>query len=239
MRNSNSKETRRAVEAYVLSVIENQTEEDAPATTRPVARFFDMLKDWMKYEDHKEADRLIVGAELAKEYRAAGRYNGYTAAVTPYWNWYLAVYKAAFEAYTDDVCNNLKLWLDETEEEVERYSCDQAWSLYSHLSAAAFERLYDRENTPHRIPTSEFKRILQEDSQEHHFFDRKVMKYHKQTMRDITVYGFFLITSKADGKEHDCYRVESMQASDPESPRHLVTYYFDRETLKFVFPKEA
>ena len=140
-------------------------------------------------------------------------------------------------AYTDDVCNALKSWLDETEEEAERYGCDQAWSLYAHLSAAAFERLYDRETTPHRIPTSEFKRILKERRPDSCMFDRKEMKYYHQTMQHITVEGFYLV--EAYNGTHDCYRVESSQRDPYEEERQTKVYYYDRETLLPVFPKEA
>ena len=91
--------------------------------------------------------------------------------------------------------------------------------------------------TPRRIPTSEFKRILQERTPGY-FFNRESMRYHRQTMRDITVTGFYLVEDYR-GTVHDCYRVESMQASDPDSPRRLVTYYYDRETLQLVCMKEA
>lgn len=235
MRNSNSKETRRAVEAYVLEAIERRyTDIDDQPTARPIARAFERIKSDMKCQEIDYNGNKLMGAKLAEL-----RGKRYAAAVSPYQYWYMAARLWEIEPSYYTQAEHIAAWLEETPEEAERYTSDQIEHQFAHMTAAAFERLYDRENTPHRIPTSEFKRILQEDSQEHYFFDRKVMKYHKQTMRDITVYGFFLITDKTDGKEHDCYRVESMQASDPESPRHLVTYFFDRETLKFVFPKEA
>ncbi len=235
MRKSNSKETRRAVEAYVLETIEDYTDRDEPETARPVSRFYDILKDEMSFQSYRNGDREILGAGLAKKYHSAGRY-GFVTATRPYWVWYLAVFQGEFIGYTSDAYDNIKTWLDETEEEAERYNADQAWHMYAHLTASAFERLYDRENTPHRIPTSEFKSILQQHGPSY-FFDRANMRYHKQTMRDITVTGFYIVEAY-DGT-HDCYKVESMQASDPESPRHLVTYFFDRESMRLVFPKEA
>ena len=238
MRSSNSKEARRAVEAYVLSEIDRRTDDDAPETTRPVTRAFETLKDEMKWQSaYDSADRVIMGEDLAKKYRAAGRRN-FINATTPYHVWYLAARIGEFGAYTDDAREHLASWMDETPEEAARFDSDKVVAQFAHLTASAFERLYTRETEPHRIPTGEFKRILQEDSREHYFFDRATMRYHRQTMRDITVTGFYLVTDETD-RVHDCYKVESMQASSPEDPRHLVTYYFDRVTLLLVFPKEA
>ena len=144
MRKSNSKETRRAVEAYVIETIEDHTDRDEPKTARPVSRFYDILRDEMSFQSYRNCDREILGAGLAKKYRSAGRY-GFVAATRPYWVWYLAVFQGEFIGYTGDAYDNLKLWLDETEEEAERYNADQAWHMYAHLTAQAFERLYNKE----------------------------------------------------------------------------------------------
>ena len=144
MRKSNSKETRRAVEAYVIETIEDHTDRDEPKTARPVSRFYDILRDEMSFQSYRNGDREILGAGLAKKYRSAGRY-GFVAATRPYWVWYLAVFQGEFIGYTGDAYDNLKLWLDETEEEAERYNADQAWHMYAHLTAQAFERLYNKE----------------------------------------------------------------------------------------------
>ena len=239
MRNSNSRETRRAVEAYILAEIEDINERSEYEGTRPITAAFETMREEMDYQSYigPASDRPVYGAGLAKKYAAAGRHDHYAAA-TPYRVMWLYAAIGNLEAYTGPIYENLREWLDETPEESDRYTDTEAERLFYHLTASAFERLYTRETEPHRIPTSEFKRILQEDSQEHYFFDRATMRYHRQTMRDITVTGFYLVTDETD-RVHDCYKVESMQASSPEDPRHLVTYYFDRETLKSVFPKEA
>lgn len=146
MRKSNSKEARRAVEAYVMDEVNDIIERTGePEPVRPVTAAFNTLKDEMSFQSYHDHDRDIIGAGLAKKYRDAGRWNGYIAATGPYWVWYLAVFNGEFEAYTGDVYDRLRLWLDETEEEAERYNRDQAWNLYAHMSAAAFERLYNRE----------------------------------------------------------------------------------------------
>lgn len=232
MRKSNSKETRRAVEAYVLETIEDHTDRDEPETARPVSRFYDILKGEMSFQSYRNGDREILGAGLAEKYHSAGRY-GFVAATRPYWVWYLAVFQGEFIGYTGDAYDNIKSWLDETEEEAERYNADQAWHMYAHLTASAFERLYDRENTPHRIPASEFKRIMKERRPEDCFFSRESMRYHRQTMHDIDVSAFHLITDHS-GNVRDCYKVESMQSDYPEGPRHLAIYYYDRDTLQPV-----
>lgn len=244
MRNSNSRETRRAVEAYVLEELEainERSEYDGKLNpARPVSSAFETIREEMDYQSYigPASDRPVYGAGLAAKYDAAGRHDHYAAA-TPYRIMWLYAAIGNLEAYTGPIYQRLRDWLDETPEESDRYTDTEAERLFYHLTASAFERLYTRETEPRRIPTSEFKRILQDSDTDHHFFDRATMRYHRQTMRDITVTGFYLVTDMTDHKVHDCYKVESMQASSPEDPRHLVTYYFDRETLKNVFPKEA
>lgn len=241
MRNSNSRETRRAVEAYVLEELEainERSEYDGRLNpVRPISSAYETLRDEMSYQSYvgPASDRPVYGAGLSAKYEAAGHHDHYTAS-TPYRVMWLYAAIGNLEAYTGPIYQRLREWLDETHEEAARYSDTEAERLFYHLTASAFERLYNRETIPHRIPASEFKRILQEHGAGH-FFDRKTMRYHKQTMRDISVTGFYLVEDY--NGMHDCYRMESMQASSSEDPRHLVTYYFDRETLRSVFPKEA
>ena len=238
MRKSNSKETRRAVEAYVLEELENRRDSyEDPDTMRPISWAFGIMREETDYQSYigPASDRPVYGAGLAAKYEAAGHYDHYTAS-TPYRVMWLYAAIGNLEAYTGPIYQRLREWLDETPEEAARYSDTEAERLFYHLTASAFERLYDRETTPHRIPTSEFKSILQQHGPSN-FFDRANMRYHRQTMRDITVTGFYIVEAY-DGA-HDCYKVESMQASDPESPRHLVTYFFDRVSMHLVFPKEA
>lgn len=239
MRSSNSRETRRAVEAYMLeqvAAINDRTDQEH--TTRPVTAALETIREEMDFQSYigPASDRPVYGAGLAAKYKAAG-HRDHIAAVTTYRIMWLYAAIGELEAYTGPIYQRLREWLEETPEESARYTDTEAERLFYHLTASAFERLYNRETEPHRIPTAEFRRILQEHGAGH-FFDRKTMRYHRQTMRDITVSGFYLVTDYA-GTVRDCYRLESMQASDPESPRHLVTYYYDRETLKPVFPKEA
>ena len=165
MRNSNSKETRRAVEAYVLEVLENRRDNyDDPDTIHPVSWAFDILRGEMKYQSSEN----IVGEGLAKKYRAAGHYNFITAN-TPYLVWYLAVDAGCFNCCYYDMGQHIAQWLDETPEEADRHSNDETMQLYRHLTAAAFERLYERELTsmpatiaPALTGTEEFHIVFQQ-----------------------------------------------------------------------------
>lgn len=238
MRSSNSKEARRAIERYVLDVIEDRTDRDEPATARPITRAFETLNEEMSFQSYHEANREIIGEGLAQKYRAAGRFRfpGYVTATTPYWVWYLAVFQGEFEAYTDGVRAELISWLDESPAEADQYSNDQAWRHYAHLTAKAFQRLYDRETTPHRIPTSEFRRIYEEHDGGY-FFDRDTMRYYHQRMSDINVTAFYIVTDER-GAQRDCYRVESWQRTEYDERRHRAVWYFDRETLQAVHPAQ-
>lgn len=234
--NSNSKEARRAVEAYVMdniADIEDNAGEDFGH--RPVAAAFEILSDEMAYQDVMRGGRRIMGAGLAASYRAARR-SGFTEARDPYWVWYLAGCVGHFEVYTDSTRHLIAEWLQETPEEAARYSSDEVELLYLHLTASAFERLYDRENELRKISTSDF-RALYKERNGGYFFDRDTMRYYHQTMRDIEVYGFELVTGD-DGIVHDCYRVESWQRTDYDEKRKHVVSYFDRDTLKHVFKRE-
>jgi hypothetical protein len=234
MRRSNSKEARRAVEAYVLEEIEAVNERmEQEHTHRPVSAAFDTLKDEMSYQSDYADNRAILGTGLAAKYRKAGRY-GFVAATTPYWVWVLACKAGCFTIDYYSQRQLLAAWLDETPEEADKYSNDDVLRRYCHLTAQAFERLYDRENTPHRIPTSDFKAIYQERNGGH-FFDRKTMRFFGQTMRDISVYGFEFVADY-DGTTHDCYRVESRGNIDGYRFSH--THYFNRDTLAEIHPAE-
>lgn len=234
MRKSNSKETRRAVEAYVLEELDNRRDNyDDPDTMRPVSWAFGILRSEMRYQsDQTETGYPIYGVGLAAKRHKAGRY-GFITADTPYWVAYLAVSAGCFDCDYYYQRAAVAQWMDETPEEAARYSNDEVFTKYRHMFSQAFERLYDRETTPHRIPTSEFRRIFEDARPNDCFFTRKSMRYHRQTMRDITVSGYHMHADPL-GTVHDCYKVESRQSSDPESPRHLIVYYFDRATLELV-----
>lgn len=240
MRSTNSKEARRAVEIYLLGCLEDRKDNYSdPDPARPISWAFDILRAEMRYQsDETESGYPVMGEGLAKKYREAGRH-GFIAANTPYWVMYLAVSAGCF-----DICYNqqraaVASWLDETPEEAARYNNDKVYSLYRCMISKAFERLYERETTPRRIPISEFKRIYQEHNAGY-FFDRDTMRYYHQRMSDINVSAFYLVTDER-GAQRDCYRVESWQRTDYDERRHCAVWYFDRETLQAVFPakKEA
>lgn len=234
MRNSNSKETRRAIEAYVLEAIERRyTDIDDQPTTRPIARAFERIKSDMQSQEIDYNGDKLMGAKLAEL-----RGKRYAAAVSPYQYWYMAARLWEIEPSYYTQAEHIAAWLEETPEEAERYTSDQIEHQFAHMTAAAFERLYDRENTPHRIPTSEFKRILHEHDPESLMFTRKTMQYYHQTMKHISVEGFYMVTDPR-GIVHDCYRVESSQRDPWQEQRKKNVYYYDRETLKLVVMKEA
>lgn len=146
MRKSNSRETRRAVEAYVLAELENRRDNyDSPDSIRPISWAFDIMRDEMRYQSDQTATGYPVhGIGLAEKYRKAGRY-GFITADTPYWVAYLAVSAGCFDC---DYCHQraaVAQWLDETPEESERYDNEQVYARYRHMFASAFERLYERE----------------------------------------------------------------------------------------------
>lgn len=145
MRKSNSKETRRAVEAYVLDYVSDINERmEQPDTLRPVSAAFDTLKDEMSYQSDYDGNRAIMGAGIAAKYHKAGRY-GFVAATTPYWVWWLACKAGEFAVSYHDQREAVREWLDQTPEEADRYSNDEAARMYCHMTAQAFERLYNKE----------------------------------------------------------------------------------------------
>lgn len=233
MRRSNSRETRRAVEAYVLDQIADiNARMEQEDTARPVSAALETLREEMSYQSDYDGNRAILGAGLAEKYHRAGRH-GFVAATSPYWVWHLAAKAGEFDVCYYDQRQHLAQWLDETPEEAGRYSDDDVIRLYIHLTAQAFERLYERETTPRRVSTADFARILQERQPESHFFDRETMRFFGQTRRDITVYAFELVTAY-DSAVHDCYRVSSRGHIDGFEFAHV--HYFDRETLEEITP---
>lgn len=151
MRRSNSKEARRAVEAYVLESLEainERAEYDGtfdPA--RPVTSAFNVLMHelaWQSTSDRHDTHLEIMGAELARSYDVAGRHNHITAN-NPYRVWQLYALSGNVAAYTDDQRAAVASWLDQTPEEAARYSSDQVEAQFCHMTASAFERLYERE----------------------------------------------------------------------------------------------
>lgn len=146
MRKSNSKETRRAVETYVLEELENRRDNyDDSDTMRPVSWAFGILRSEMRYQsDQTETGYPIHGEGLAAKYRKAGRY-GFITADTPYWVMFLAVSAGCFDCDYYTQRQAVAAWMDETPEEAERYSNEDVYKRYRHMTAKAFERLYERE----------------------------------------------------------------------------------------------
>lgn len=241
MKKSNCREVRRAVEAYVLQELETINERGEYDGTfnyaRPVSSAFNVLREEMDYQSYygPASDRPVMGAGLAAKWDAAGSHDHYTA-VTPYRVMWLYAAIGSLEPYTGDIRRLLAEWLDETHEEAARYSDTQAERQFCHMTAQAFERLYERENTPHRIPTADF-RALYDKRNGGHFFDRETLRYYGQTMRSFAVYGFELVTD-CDGTVHDCYSVNHTITA-PSGEKFARVDYFDRETIAQVFPEEA
>lgn len=240
MRKSNSKEARRAIEAYVLEEVETineRSEYDGKLNpARPVSSAYETLREEMSYQSDYDGNSVIMGEGLAKKYRAAGR-AGFVAATTPRLVWWLACKAGCFAVSYYDQRAAIAEWLEETPEEAARYSNDDVLRTYAHLTASAFERLYNRETEPHRIPTSEF-RALYDERNGGHFFDRATLKHFGETMRSFTVEGFHLVIDGRDNQVHDCYAVYHTIVA-PTGERFPKVDYFDRETLSNVFPKEA
>lgn len=148
MRRSNSRETRQAVEAYVLEAVEAINDRaDQENTPRPVAAAYATIREEMNWQSYygPASDRPVMGEELAAKYEAAHRYDHYAAA-NPYRVLWLYASIGELETYTSDISRLLAQWLEETPEEAERYSDTEAERLFYHLTAQAFERLYSREN---------------------------------------------------------------------------------------------
>lgn len=147
MRSSNSRETRRAVESYILeqvAAINDRTDQEH--TTRPVTAAFETIRGEMDFQSYigPAEDRPVYGAGLAAKYEAAGRHD-HIAAVTPYRVMWLYAAVGELEAYTGPIYQHLRDWLEETHEESNRYTDTEAERLFYHLTASAFERLYNKE----------------------------------------------------------------------------------------------
>lgn len=151
MRKSNSKEARRAVEAYVLKAIEPVNERARfdgtfdPAI--PVTSAFNVLMHELDYQsacDRHVTGLEIMGAGLARDHERAGRHDHITAD-NPYRVWQLFALIGSVEVWTADQRAALANWMDETPEEASRYSADQVEAQFCHMTAQAFERLYNRE----------------------------------------------------------------------------------------------
>lgn len=233
MRSTNCKETRRAVEAYVMDEVAAVLDRcGAVDALRPVDEALRIMRDEVRYQTAQVGDRSIMGAGLARKYRDAGRIVQSAVADDPYNVWSLEAASGCFEAYNDAVRECIEEWLDETPEESARYDNERVWNLYIHLSAKAFERLHERENTPHNVKTSEFVRLYRTRNGGH-FFDRATLKYWGQTMKDFSVEAFHLVTDNA-GAVHDCYKVLDTIRLDGIKETHV--HYFDQETLEEIYP---
>lgn len=237
MRKSNSKEARRAVEKYVLEALESRRDNyEDPDIMRPVSWAFGIMRDEMKWQSDNSTETPVFGAGLAQKYRDAGRQYGYIAANTPYWVAYLAVSAGCFDCDYYDQRQAVASWLDETPEEAERYSNEDVYKRYRHMFSKAFERLYERENTPHKVSTAEFIDLYQRKNGGH-FFDRETLKFFGQTRRSFSVWAFKQVTDITDQQPHDCYAVyHTIKA--PTGERFQEVAYFDRVTLKEVFTPE-
>jgi len=231
MRKTNCKETRRAVEAYVLEEVTDILDRcELVNPLRPIDAAFNVLRDEMEYQSDTRDNVSIVGRGIANLYRKSERVHGYVPAVDPYNVWYLAVCAGEFVCYYDDARALVAEWLDETPEEATRYSNSDAWKLYAHLSASAFERLHKKENEPHNIKVSDFITLYNKRNKGH-FFDRETLKFFGQTRKSFDIEAFHLIEDHA-GVVHDCYKVFSRCNMDGH--KFTSVHYFDRVTLDEV-----
>ena len=231
---SNSREARRAIEASVIEWIDIVNDRMGYENLlRPVSAAFETLKDEMKYQSDENNGYPVVGVGLAEKYRKAGKLGYYVPAVSPYWVWYLACKAGEFDVCYSDQRACIAEWLQETPEESERYSNDEVLQHYCYLTSKAFERLYERENTPHKVKTSEFVSLYHKHNGGK-FFDRKTLKFFGQTMRSFSVYAFELVTDYK-GNTHDCYSVYHTITS-PDGQQFPKVAYFDRLTFDQVFP---
>ena len=235
MRKTNSKEARRAAEAYVMEEVRDVLERcDVTDTLRPVDEALKIMRNEMEYQSQDRNGIAIVGKGIANMYRKSGRVYGYIAAVDPYNVWTLAASAGCFECYYDSARDRLAEWLDETPEESAQYSNDQVWNLYIHMSAQAFERLHHRENDPHTVRVSEFI-ALYDECNGGHFFDRATLKFWGQTRKSFDIEAFYMIEDHT-GTVHDCYKVYSRINFEGCKETHI--HYFDRETLQEVFARD-
>ena len=232
MRKTNSKETRRAVEAYVMDEVADILERCGIVDPmRPVDAAFNVLRDEMEYQHATRNGVDLVGRGIANMYKKSGRmYSNYIPALDTYNVWYLAAAAGCFSVHYDHMRALLAEWLEETPEEAARYGNDKVCELYRHLTAAAFDRLHDKECKPRKVNTSQFIELYNSRNGGH-FFDRETLKYWGQTRKD------FDITENVTIKDHngaprDVYRVEYVYRVNGR--QHLSVAYFDRKTFEEV-----
>lgn len=231
MRKTNSKEARRAVEAYVMENVYDVLERcDVRKPMRPVDAAFQIMRDEMKYQTDTRGGRSIIGVGIARKYREAGRMVSAAVASDPYNVWTLAANAGCFACYYDEARALIVKWLDETPEEAARFSNEKVWDLYIHMGAQAFERLHDKDISPRKVDTAYFidrYELLNGG----HFFDRATLKFFGQTRRSFSVTENHIIKD-ADGNSRDVYRVFSRGSIDGYKFSHV--HYFDRKTLEEV-----
>lgn len=235
MRNTNCKETRRAVEAYVMDEVRGVLDRcDVRKPMRPVDAAFHIMRDEMKYQTDTRGGRSIIGVGIARKYREAGRTVNAAVANDPYNVWTLAACAGCFEVYYDGARDRVREWLDETPEEAAHYSNEKVFDLYIHMGAKAFERLHDKDVNPRKVDTSwfidEYERL-----NGGHFFDRETLKFFGQTRKSFDITENHIIKD-ADGNSRKVYRVFSRGNIDGYRFSHV--HYFDHETFEEVFKLE-
>lgn len=236
MRSTNSKETRRAVEAYVMEEVRGVLDRcDVVDAMRPVDAAFQIIRNEMEYQNATRNGVDLVGRGIANMYKKSGRmYSNYIPAIDPYNVWYLAAAAGCFEVYYDSMRDLLTEWLEETPEEAARYSNDKVCELYRHLTAAAFDRLHDKDVTPRKVNTAwfidEYERL-----NGGHFFDRAMLKFFGQTRKSFDITENNIITDH-NGDKRNVYRVFSRGNID--GYKFAPVYYFDHKTLEEVNPLE-
>ncbi len=236
MRKTNSKEARRAVEAYVMDEVRDVLERcDVVDAMRPVDAAFNVLRDEMEYQRDTRNGVDLVGRGIANMYKKSGRmYSNYIPAVDPYNVWYLAAAAGCFSMYYDNMRALLAEWLEETPEESARYSNEKVCELYRHLTAAAFDRLHDKEQKPRKVNTAYFIQQY-EYLNGGHFFDRATLKFFGQTRRSFDITENNIITDH-DGNKRNVYRVFSRGNIDGYKFSHV--HYFDHETFEEVYKRD-
>lgn len=235
MRNTNCKETRRAVEAYVLDEVSDILERcEIVKPLRPIDEAYKVLREEMRYQVDFDDGRDIRGIGYLEQYREAGRRLDFTPANDPYWTWYLAAACGCFAVYYDHMRDLVAEWLDETPEEAARYSNDKVTAMYRHLTAKAFERLHDKDISPRKVDTGYFIQQY-EYMNGGHFFDRDTLKFFGQTRRSFTITENHIIKDY-DGNDRDVYRVFGVGSIDGFKMSHV--HYFDRKTFDEVWPAD-
>ena len=234
MRKTNSKEARRAVEAYVMEEVHGVLERcDMRKPIRPVDAAFNIMRDEMKYQTDTRGGRSIIGEGIARKYREAGRTVNAAVASDPYNVWTLAAGAGCFACYYDEARAHVAEWLDETPEETARYSNEKVWDLYIHMGAQAFARLHDKDISPRKVDTAYFIQQY-EYLNGGHFFDRATLKFFGQTRHSFDITENNVITDH-DGNKRNVYRVFSRGNIDGYRFSHV--HYFDHETLEEVYKR--